>query len=324
MRGRPTNMPSTCQATVFYDEVGEASARLYALAAPTIDDRLLTVDELAQCRFDCRVEGPTCRYSTTLQSRITLKHRGVTTWGDIPAVMAEGILPDPCPWSSELPFLYRVIGTVRIGERSVAEINQTFGIRPLSTVLNRFVLNGKKWVPRIIQRSLVTPGVSIAEWRDAAATMYIVGDKPDVFAEASEFGVPVMVMVPWGGGSPTAALNLLRDTSRYPAVVLAELETDRSVPDKFVSAARNTLLLRWGTKFWPWEDSEDQQVDRAHGLVFVPDVPPAELPSIWKSGKPAIAFQQPPKQFTLADARAECDTLQRNLAGTCDPAGYMV
>ncbi|MBL9080211.1 MAG: hypothetical protein JNK76_00305 [Planctomycetales bacterium] len=302
-------MPSTCQATVFYDEVGEASARLYALAAPTIGDRLLTVDELAECRFDCRVEGPTCRYSTTLQSRITLKHRGVTTWGDIPAVMAEGILPDPCPWSSELPFLYRIVGAVRLGERTVAEIDQTFGIRPLSTVRNRIVLNGKTWVPRGVEL-LNVPQYSLSDWRGSATAMCVTEPDDELCRESSEIGVVMMAALP---AAQKTSGQTVRRLSQYPSVAFIELNCPVLESDRL--NARNTLFLKRMSRTSSSQDKPDTYIWDFHDGDFTPASDIFRL-------TPVIVRRPVEKPESLESARAACDALQRDLAGTYDVAGY--
>jgi len=309
-------MPNSLNATVFYHDAGEASAKVYAVVAPQIDGRAATAEELADCRLECRIEGPTCRYSTTLTARVPLRHRGPTSWGDLPAIAAEGVLPDPCAWTSELPFLYRVVGTVRIGEQAIGEINQTFGIRPLAAVKRRIVLNGKTWVPRIVNRAIVHPPAALSEWRETATTLSVVEPDEALCREADEIGVSIVAGVRHGRGRDGVAT--LRRLSRHPSVVLAMVESVEPLPQEFRTAARNTLRCSW------------QPLPPSAGVfdatdVFVATGHEVGLPgNVWESGRPVIVFSPIQEARTLEQARARCDEFQAQLAGKCDPAGYLV
>ncbi len=301
-------MTSNCEATVFYDDAGEASARIYALAATMIDGRLLTVDELADCRLECRVEGPKCRYSTTLPTRVKLAHRGVTNWGDLPALVAETFLPDPCPWSPELPFLYRVIGEVRLGERVIAEIDQTFGIRPISTVRKRIVLHGKTWVPRGV--SCVIRDVPMEVWRETATTI-LDGQDDAKLQEASEVGVTSVAFI-HGAGEELA--KAARRMSCFPSVVM--IHAIAHVSPSLVASARNTLFIS------DYNNRSDSDQSQADFLYICP--PDAAWSWPQDSSKPVIAFRPAMIPASPYEARAACDTLQADMAGKCDPAGYFV
>lgn len=309
-------MPSTCEATVFYDDAGEASARIYALAAPTVDGRLLTVDELAECRLECRVEGPKCRYSTTLPTRVKLTHRGVTNWGDLPAVMAEADLPDPCHWSPELPFLYRVIGELRLGEQVIAEIDQTFGIRPISVVRNRIKFQGKTWVPRIVRKWIVDPIASLEQWHESATVMSAIEPSDELCNEASAVGVFLFAGVRHGDGFDSPAS--LRRLSRYPAVAIALIESEAPLLAAIRESARNTLLSSWQVNV------PDSQVVDATDVFIGTTFNSGSEGNLWSSNRPIFAFSELKKKRSLEDARSACDSLQSRLAGKLDPAGYIV
>lgn len=311
-------MADIFEATVFYDDAGEASARLFAVFGATIDDHPLSAEEWAACQLDLRVEGPACRYSSTLKTRIRLKHRGQTKWGDRAAVFAEAFLPDPCPWTPELPFLYRVAGEARLDGRTIAEVDQTFGIRPLSAVGRRFVFQGKTWVPRAVLRELVYPVEPLERWREAAAAMYVVEPSAELCRGASEVGVMIVAQVPHGGGMEAA--EALCRLSRYPAVVMAIVDTDPPLDSALRSAAKNTLLV--------CDDARDGATSGADGLIGS-DMPEAEM---WRSKIPVVAHRSisPDRvgewcnKMDLERARAQCDRLQADLAGKCAPAGYIV
>lgn len=312
-------MSTIVEATVFYDDAGEASARVFAVASIVVDGRVLSVDELKECKFVCAVEGPKCRYSTTLTSRISLKHRGVTTWGGLPALVAEAFVPDPCPWSPELPFLYRVVGSVQLGDRTLGLVDQTFGIRPLSAVRRRLVLNGKTWVPRAVNRDIVQPAASLEEWRASAVVMSVVEPDDALCREAGEVGVVLIAGVRSSGGRDAVAT--VRRLSRYPAVAVALIESVMPLESEYRSAARNTLLACWQPNLPPTDQADATDVFLATKYSFTRL---DGVPTLWESERPVFAFSPLQNPHTLDEARSRCDELQADLAGKCHPAGYVV
>jgi hypothetical protein len=306
------------ETSVVYECRGEASARVYLVAAPTTDvDR----ETLAKFRISGNVVGPNCHYSSTLQAKIPLAHRGLTMWGDRPAITAEAIVPDPCYWSTELPFLYRAIGRIDVGEADKFEVDQTFGMRDLSVVRNRLVFNGKVWVPRIVLQSEVPADTPLEAWRETDTVMFASKPTDESLRAASQLGVAV-VMPHANGGS--IGIADLRRMSRFPCVAIVKTEEQNSIEAVWRSAAPNLLLARW----------YDERAVAANGdetdLFFVP---------VYEDGRPfeghmkewPASFRRPlipvlplPRTMPPAEARGACDQLQRIMVGKYDASGYAV
>jgi hypothetical protein len=310
-------MSLTFDTTVFSDPQGEALARVYVVAAPTA---ALPDDELAALQINGRLVGPTCRYSSTLQASIPLKHRGLTRWGDRTAIVAEAVVPDPCYWSTDLPFLYRAVGEVT-GPRtslSPSAFEQPFGIRSLGTSGKRLTFNGRPWVPRIVHRVEVTESPPATVWRDAAAAMFV--DRPDdeLCRELSEAGVLLMTTVEGDRATVLAELSRL---GRYPAVGIVVVKSTDTTPRELRTAAQNTLLARFSDR--KFDASVGDQADVLLAMVLADG---SEWGLKWAvaSELPMLVMRPLDRIVPLAEARAACDVLQSDLAGKHEAAGYLV
>lgn len=301
------------ETTVFTAPQGEALAKVYVVAVPTRD---VTDDELAAYRLSGNIIGPRCKYSSTLQTKIPFRHRGFTPCGYRTALLAEAVVPDPCYWSPELPFLYRAVGEVTGDVAGQQSFDQTFGIRSIGTSRNRFTLNDKVWVPRGVDRGLA-PNATLAEWRDSA-TLMVVKDLDEALGQAaSEAGVLLLASTDERG---ERAAEVLFRLSRYPAVVLAFVDDCDRIDPVLQTVARNTLLGRFDV------DDPLPEIDATRfRLVVSSDGMTIGLPESAASGLPLLAVAEASGTQSLTDARAKCDQTQRELAarGTA-AAGYIV
>lgn len=310
-------MSLTFDTTVFSDPQGEALARVYVVAAPTTP---LPDGELASLQLNGRIVGPTCRYSSTLQAEIPFKHRGLTRWGDRTALVAEAVVPDPCYWSTELPFMYRAVGEVTRAQTSssASEFDQPFGIRSFSTTGKRLTFNGRPWVPRIVQRVKVADAPPAAAWRDAAAVMFFDRPDDDLCQELSEAGVIMMTTVE---GARTTVLGELERLGRYPAVAIVVVKSTDVTARELRTAAQNTLLARFSDcKF---DATAGDETDVLLAMVLA-DGSRWRLKWAVASELPTVVMRPLNRNVPLAEARTACDALQRDLAGTYDVAGYLV
>lgn len=322
-------MPLTFQLTVFSDPQGEAAARVYVVAVP---DRDATADELAGYRLSGQIIGPTCRYSSTLQTKIPFQHRGLTPCGDRTALLAEALVPDPCYWSTELPFLYRAVGQISGPDAGPTSFDPPFGIRSLGTLRNRFTFNGKTWVPRCVSRSKVV-GATLSEWRDAATMMFVENPDDVLCREASEIGVLLMTNLDAEKVNATASLLRL---SRYPAVSLVSMELEQKATPEMQTAGRN-ILLGQATAYSGMSVGEN-----AFRFSLMPVFPEglwqgspvadgmerelaAATTRFSRTGLPLVAMRQTDGLRLLDELRAVCDQFQSELARRqIDVAGYMV
>jgi len=313
-------MSITFDTTVFCDPQGEAAARVYVVAAPTVP---MPDEELAELRLAGRIVGPTCMYSSTLQASIPFKHRGLTRWSDRTAIVGEAVVPDPCYWSSELPFLYRAVGEVMGPGTSPSAFgfDQTFGLRSVGTVGKRLTFNGRIWVPRIVRRRGVDPSCTLAEWRRTDTVMAVTTLDETLLNEADETGVAVIVYL---GDGKSLAIPQLRKLSVHPSVVMAHIEQNNVLGEEWRSSARGIVLARW-------YDREVENVGRDATDLLVLRVYEDGWPwegqaDTWPnhSNYPILPLLPLPKAMSLVDARRRCDDLQRMLAGKYDAAGYIV
>lgn len=317
------------QLTVFSDPQGEAAARVYVIAVP---DRNATADELASYRLSGQIIGPTCRYSSTLQTKIPFQHRGLTPCGDRTALLAEALVPDPCYWSTELPFLYRAAGQITGPDAGPTPFEQTFGIRSLGTLRNRFTFNGKTWVPRCVSRNKVV-GATLSEWRDAATMMFVENPDDVLCREASEIGVMLMTCLDSRSIDTTESLIRL---GQHPAVSLVSMELEQNATSELQSAARN-ILLGQATAYPGMSHSEN-----AFRYCLMPVFPEgmwqgspvadgmerelaATIARYSRTGLPLVATRQTDGIHSLGELRADCDQFQSELARRqIDVAGYII
>jgi hypothetical protein len=272
---------------IFHGEANSAAARLYV-------------------RIDCcepntclagEIIGPFCEYARTLSARIPLVDHG-----GAPSALAEAIIPDPCFWTPELPFLYRARIELKRGTTSVAEIEQSFGIRRLATSNNHLLFDGQRWVLRAVDRSLDERAPWDA-WRAQSTTCMVRAPDDALLRDASRFGVLIVAIE----DAPARLVEL----ARWPAVGIALFTHQATIAPEFVAAAPNLIV---GRLFAPPEPVIAAPWSRiiAADAGEMPDLP---MPRV------ACRFTS---HSDLADARAECDRLQRDLAGRGEYAGYMI
>src|SRR6516225_4867325 len=112
---------------LFFGEANEAEARVYA--------RLPSAVPLDGYQLTGRLIGPECCFAKTLPATIPFVDRGPGN-----GLLTEAIVPDPCFWTPELPFLYRAIVEVCFS-RSV--------VRPVITA-ERDDRTGEGMTPRLL------------------------------------------------------------------------------------------------------------------------------------------------------------------------------
>lgn len=289
---------------IFFGDAHNAAARVYA--------RLNSAP--AGCRLAGRVVGPACEYSQTLAASIPFLAKRADDGGESPPLLAEAIVPDPCFWSGELPFLYQAQVELRCGGDLLAAEERTFGIRPLGTRQGRLVFEGKPWVVRAVN-SREVPERTWQGWRAADLAMQVAQPDDETCSQASRFGVVLLAELHGNAASLTAELKRL---SRWPAVAIAVLSGEGRLDQSIRGAAHNLLLggyvhpseglvSDWADLFVCEHSSAERIAARAAGLTL-----------------PVLAQRSAGWRDDLADARRECDLLQRDLAGRGDFAGYLV
>jgi hypothetical protein len=293
---------------IFFGDANQAAARVYARLESTILP--------AGCTLRGRVVGPTCEYSQTLSASIPFLAKRSILSPDNPApLLAEAILPDPCFWSGELPFLYHAQLELRRADEVLATEERRFGIRPLGAQARRLVLEGRTWVVRAADaRELPEP--ALPAWRATDLAMQIERPSEALCAEASRLGVTLLAEI---AGNRESLASELKRLSRWPAVAMTVLRVEGPLDKSIRQVARNMLL---GEHFGPGDDRAPS--DWAEVVV-------CEDPSVDRLATRAAAFSLPVlarrctgRHDDLSGARRECDCLQRDLAGGGAFAGYLV
>lgn len=289
---------------VHFGQTSSAEARVYVDLAGR--------DVAEGTRLSGVISGPQCAWSRTLSARLPLAPcRGAGP------PLAEAIVPDPCFWSPELPFLYEARVEIQVPGQATEVVERTFGIRPLGVVGKRLVAAGKTWVCRGVRRQSVVE-TPLEEWRRQEATM-VVDEPPEwLLGEASRLGVGVLARL--GEGHEPLVRKLAR-ACRWPAVLMVELSRAPSGEPAATwrAAAPNTILVE------PMAGEPDR-APAEWAWAVVCDVGSADSLGQFSSGcrLPVLARRRLDARCELAAARRACDLLQRDLAGLAEAAGYIV
>lgn len=304
---------------VFFGDANNAEARIYA--------RLPSDAAPAGAKLAGRVVGPQCAYASTLSAAIRMNPKrsqaeaaGANVgWGAAPRaicadLLAEAIVPDPCFWSPELPFLYRVEVELHQGSDLLASTTHTLGIRPLGVRGRKLLLEGKPWVIRGVEQSALPPA-ELRQWRAADLAMVVESPNDELCAEASRLGVWLLARA--GGDTDRLAAELHR-LAPWPCVAMVVVEADAELPEAVARGARNVLLAQHfgpGAAIAPaaWAET-----------IVCEDSDPALIASRSAGATlPVVAQQAGRWHDDLAAARRACDELQRALAGQGEFAGYL-
>jgi hypothetical protein len=294
---------------VFFGDANNAEARIYA--------RLASKAAPAGAQLSGRVVGPSCAHAQTLSAaiRLTTKRSPPDESTQAADLLAEAIVPDPCFWSPELPFLYRVEVELRQADELLAVAEHTLGIRPLGARGRRLLLEGRPWVVRAVEQTALAPA-DLNDWRAEDMAMIVEAPGDELCDDASRQGVWIAARI--AGSSPRSAAEFRR-LARWPCVAMVILEVGAALPETALRGPRNVLLAQ---RFGPgaaiapaeWAD-----------VIVCEDPDPARLAERSAGvALPIIAQQAGRWHDDLSAARRACDELQRSLAGRGEFAGYLV
>ena len=294
---------------IFFGEANNAVARVFA--------RWSAENVPPGCRLTGNVVGPSCVYSHTLSATIPLRGKPPAdprqTAGA--ALLAEAIVPDPCFWTVELPFLYLVQVELRRGDEVLASAERSLGIRRLGAHQRRLLFDGRGWVARGVDVREV-PERPPADWRAADLAMVVERPDQELCAEASRLGVLLIAELT---GEAAMLSADVRQLARWPAVAIAVLPAG-VVYDRSIRHAATNLLL--GEK--RVQGSARVQNSWVDVLVCESDSAEGIVEAVADSTLPVLAWRTTGWRDTLSDARQACDLLQRDLAGAGEFAGFLV
>lgn len=288
---------------LFHGEATDALAHIYA--------RLPREGLPEGCTLSGTLTGPDCRYAKTLPTRVKFTDSGAG-----PTLLARAILPDPCGWTPELPFLYRANIELRCRGELLASVERIYGIRRLGVRGKSFYLEGRRTVLRIIHHYR-REGTPLEEWRESGSAIFLSVDNDELLTQCSLDGVMV---IPTFAGKGTDAVAWLRHIAQFPAVGASFIMTDDELPETIRDAAPNMLLVELLCGHSPLPPKH-----WAHAAVVFPGgetqaifAPLIDLPMIAVDVVPPIPYG------SFREARAAADLLQRELAPIRDFAGYLI
>ncbi|HEX4130023.1 MAG TPA: hypothetical protein VHZ24_08265 [Pirellulales bacterium] len=248
-------------------------------------------------RFEGTIRGPFCEYARTLPSSIRF-----VDVSDERATLAKAIVIDPCFWTPEMPFLYRAEVELKRDTAAVGEFEFCFGIRRLIAVKRRLSFEGRWWVLRAVDRAF-DEDAPWQTWRDQSAACVVRSPSETILEEASRLGVLLVAV--------EHDLERLPYLARWPAVGIILVRRGTRPAPMNLLVAQNVLV---GEYF-----NSRQVVFPAAWSQIVAADPSVELVLT----RPRVACRWV-HDAGLAEARAQCDHLQRDLAGRGEYAGYMI
>jgi hypothetical protein len=280
---------------VFFGRTSDAVAYVYA--------RFNGVPADSSWQLSGGLTGPVCRYAETLPARSVLVDRGPGA-----SLLAAATVPEPCFWSPEMPHLYDVEVELRHEGQVIATSRRLFGFRNLGSADGKLIYDAKRWVLRAVMASEVATS-SLDEWRDSNTAMLAADPSDALCEEASRVGV---LLVAESVRADRA--DLLR-LARWPAVGIVVLSDKGSeIAD---SGGHNLLLAK---RF-----ASGTTIASIQGVnvAFVEMTTVDDLSA--RNGEMAMIASRRGGHFAnVAEGRAACDTLQRDLAGQGDWSGYVV
>jgi hypothetical protein len=282
---------------IFFGEASDAVAHVYA--------RLAEVGGAGELKLSGHLRGPSCLYADTLPARFPLVDRGPGK-----SLLAEAIVPEPCFWTPEMPHLYQAEVELRDGTTIIAGVRRAIAIRTLGVAGRKLIYDAKRWVLRAVRADEVA-ATSLEAWRESSTAMLARHPGDELCEAASRVGVLVVAEL------DEAIESEIRRLSRWPAVGLVALN---KVSATFFRGWGHNLLVaqRFAATepvaLAPWAQVAVVEVADDGDLARrVADCPAAVIPMRPAGPMPSVMA-----------GRAECDRLQRHLAGDGDWAGYIV
>lgn len=271
----------------------------------TRDDSSNIIDDAMSLSGD--VYGPLCKRSQTLPARAPL----VTEIID-GTFAAHATIPDPTPWSPELPATYTVTVQLTSAANRSTTGNHHFGFKALETRSQSFYLNQRRFVPRIVQ--LDSSPEALDSLLDIVTEEHlclaISHPTSALLKMASEQGCWIFIVLT--GNESTQDVH---NWSQYPACFGMLYSTD-AVESNLIEI-RDELALR--TLVGQELRGGDTLANGFHFAVSRLE----ELSSIDSGACPVIVTQSD-NRLSIENARRTCELLQRDATSHGDFAGYAI
>jgi hypothetical protein len=302
---------------VFFGHASNAEARVYAQWQP--DGSTEAVDspeavDLAEFSIAGTIVGPHSKHAHTLSATIPFRYHAS---GNMP--LAEAVVPDPCFWTPEYPYTYKVnIEVLQHGE-VIHHEERLLGIRPLGARGKSFYLDSRRWVLRG-GFSNAMQAKELADWRDAElAPVVSYSEDAEYLAAASELGV---LLVGHLVGESEETLPRLERLGHWPAVGMVLIDTPIDEAALLAQWPHNLLL---GQRLRVDETMQEFQPAAWADFVVGDVMDPALFAAQTKAVElPVIACRQIGSERNVGAVRTACERLQQDLAPYGDFAGYLV
>ncbi len=237
-------------------------------------------------------------------------------------VLAEAIVPDPCFWTPELPFLYRAELNLQQDEQAASRHTQTIGIRRFGNRGRTFYFDAKRFVLRGVNLNFDDePTESRLNYmRETWTAAVVAWPTPQLCELASRRGMMLIADFPTSATqSEQHAIESLHSIAHWPAVLAAIVDTQTASLIKSLSAIRNLTIGQYV------DCSQPSIVSEATQIIF------AEVNNLKDFAacaatfdRPVVAVRSSGQPAKIEEQRAACDALQRDLASYGDFAGYIV
>ncbi|HEY2759957.1 MAG TPA: hypothetical protein VGI75_04420 [Pirellulales bacterium] len=298
---------------VFSGSADPAEARIYAVAAIAEEIR----HEPKQFQWSGHLIGPECEFAHTLSARIPFTDRGTDE-----TLLAEAIIPDPCFWTPELPFLYRAVLELRQTDNSLVKIERTIGIRRLGIRGRQLFFEGQRFVLRGIGIHFDWESPSdLGYLRQTWTAVLVSRPNQEVCEFASKRGILIVADLRTSrtNSGENIAAETVRSVAHWPAVVMAIVDADMLPSIETRGAVRNVLIGQYIRAEEPLSAAENAQI------IFAEVDEPGDFAHQARNcNRPVVAVRRLAQQAKIETAREAVDALQRDLAPFGDFAGYIV
>lgn len=252
------------------------------------------------------LRGPFNAHARTLAAEFRLSPEGET------------LVTEPCYWTPETPFLYKLVATRVQATGDEHDVHATIGLRRLRTRGVDCLWENRRVVLRGARVAHVE-SATLADARSWALALLIDGIDDACCAAAAEVGVALL--------ADLRGIDLLTGFSwpspaDYPAVAAVVVDRQQ-LPDDFQGPPGAMLAQAVYTEGAPeiaeWAD------------LLVTEFADGQRPPSWlataawpaKNGPlPTLGVQTAAESQPLEHARRRCDQLQRRLAPDFDLSGY--
>ncbi|MBC8350775.1 MAG: hypothetical protein H8E66_02230 [Planctomycetes bacterium] len=288
------------QVDVFYGRVTHSSAQVYARVSSLVGG--------GDWSITGQIRGPVAPGTRTLPTTIEL-----ADLGEGATLLASCSIPDPTFWTTQLPATYDVEVQLHREGELVETVSRSLAIRAFGASGRNFLWDSKRWVLRGVSAP-VKEFEGLDAFKDNAGVLVAQSPPESLLRDASLAGVLLVVEL-----SPDDLIAELQRLSLWPAVAIVILPHDYEVNAELRASAPNLLFAaRVDPRSTPqpakWLDviiCDASDVERFHDTT-----------KQWLL--PLVAERRLNGDYTLIEARRECDHLQRDLVPHGDFAGYVV